>query len=295
MPLSGSNLPPLNRFSGKTAIGIITCNRPDYIEQLLESIDPEVGSIFLINSGESFELRPELMAKLNTLIKTNQTPTAVGRAKNEVLREMRHEGYEYLFLIEDDVRIKNNKVFEKYIETAAETGLWAGQLSYGTHGGETGGNVNSDGSPKIRESVDYKHCSIDLYPQSFQAFTLYHANVFKILGYFDEFYINAAEHLDHYYGAFIKGLGNYFWYFPDIEKSYEYLEDIDDGHTGSVIRKSEDWRENMQKAWGWFRKKWNYTPTQIPQPDPAKVIERLNFLEENYSRKDLLINETTTE
>lgn len=280
-----------NRFADKTAIGIVTCNRPHFLRQVLESLDPFVGKVYVINAGLdsiSEELGAFAGDDLVVLDADGSKPVAVGRAKNQVMRTMRHDGFEYLFLIEDDVRVKDNTVFETYIETAAETGLWAGQLSYGTHGGQTGGNVNPDGTPKVRETVDYEQNSIDLYGQSFQAFTLYHANVIKILGYFDEYYVNAAEHLDHYYEAFIKGLGSYFWYFPDIENSSHYLEDIDDGHTESVIRKSDTWGDDMKRAWGWFQKKWNYTPDRIPRSQPSKVIERLNFIEENYARKDLL-------
>ena len=127
MPLSGCFLEEssnqskeyvyLNRFADKTAIGIVTCNRPDFFKTLLESIDPSVGDIFVINAGDEFELDDVMLSsKITKFIKTNINPTAVGRAKNEILREMRHSGYEYLFLIEDDVKIKDNKVFEKYIE-----------------------------------------------------------------------------------------------------------------------------------------------------------------------------------
>lgn len=277
----------INKFSEDTAVGIITCNRPEFVEQLLQSIDPSVGSIFLINSGNDIELSLDSKTKLSEYIKTEISPTPVGRAKNQILRKMRHLGFKYLFLIEDDVKIKDNKVFEKYITTAAATGLWAGQLSYGTHGGKSGGNIDPEGNPRV-ETVDYDSCSINLYPQSFQAFTLYHSNVFKIIGYFDDFYENAGEHLDHYYLSFLHGLGNYFWYFPDIENSWEYLEDIDKDHSESVIRKSPKWRENMQKAWAWFNKKYGKSPTDIPKVTLDKVSDRLNFLELNYSKKELL-------
>jgi hypothetical protein len=281
----------LNRFAEETAIGIITCNRVDYVKQLLNSIDPSVGSIYLINAGDPFSMNLEdieTFDKITKYIKTEKSPTPVGIAKNAALRNMRHDGFKYLFLIEDDVKIKNNKVFEKYIETAADSGLWAGQLSYGTHGGTVGGNVKGDGTPNVIDSVKYDLHSVDLYPQGLQAFTLYHANVIKLIGYMDEYYVNAGEHLDHYYAAFLKGIGNYFWYFPDIENSSDYLEDIDSGHSGSIIRSSNKWKDNQKKAWAWFRRKYNYFPTQIPQSSKDKILARLEFIEKNYAKKDLI-------
>ncbi len=281
----------LNRFSEETAIGIITCNRVEYVTQLLKSIDSSVGSIYLINSGDPFPMNLENLDtfdKVFKYIKTEKSPTPVGIAKNLALRNMRHDGFKYLFLIEDDVMIKNNKVFEKYIETAADSGLWAGQLSYGTHGGTVGGNVKGNGEPNVIDSVKYDSHSVDLYPQGLQAFTLYHANVIKIIGYMDEYYVNAGEHLDHYYSAFLKGIGNYFWYFPDIENSSDYLQDIDSGHSGSVIRSSNKWKDNQKKAWAWFRRKYNYFPTQIPQSSKDKILARLEFIEKNYAQKNLI-------
>lgn len=288
MPLSGSpKIVKLNKFSEETAIGIITCNRPDFVNQLIDSIDESIGTIFLIDSSEvKTDIKDSF--KLEEHIVTESKPTSVGRAKNQLLRKMRHAGFKYLFLIEDDVKIKDNSVFEVYIKTAAETGLWAGQLSYGGHGGSAGGNIKIDGTPNVKEVVEYDTCSVSLYPQSFQAFTLYHANTIKFLGYFDDFYTNAVEHLDHYYNAFLKGLGNYFWYFPDISNSWDYLEDIDTNHTGSIIRKDPEWKDNVGKAMVWFQRKYGYIPVQIPHPQKDLVLKRLDFIEENYSRKDLL-------
>lgn len=279
----------INKFSSETAIGIVTCNRPEFLNILLDSLDSDVGDIFVFNAGSDFSLSESNSSKVKEILKSSVScPTPVGHAKNSLLRKMRHSGYQYLFLIEDDIKIKDNSVFEKYILTAAETGLWAGQLSYGLHGGEIGGNVKKDGTPNIIEKVDYENCKIDVYPQSFQAFTLYHANVLKIIGYFDEFYTNAVEHLDHYYLSFLNGLGNYFWYFPDIEDSWKYIEDIDSNHSESVIRKDPEWGDNVKKAWAWFNKKYGLFIRQIPKVNKELILARLKFIEDNYSRKNLL-------
>lgn len=281
----------INKFSEETAIGIVTCDRPDFLFKLLDSIDSSAGSIFVINAGGNLGVSDDFLIEkynLAKIIHTTNSPEPVGRAKNKVLREMRHSGYSYLFLIEDDIEIIDNSVFELYIKTAADSGLWAGQLSYGIHGGIAGGNLKSDGSPNIITTVEYDKTSVDVYPQSFQAFTLYHANVIKIIGYFDDMYVNAAEHLDHYYLAFNKGLGSYFWAFPDVKDSYMYIKDIDDNHSKSVIRSNPDWKNNVKKAWGIFKAKYGFFPTDIKKPTEKEVIDRFNFIETNYSRKELI-------
>jgi hypothetical protein len=275
----------LNNFKQKTAVALITCNREDFLHKAYESIDHSaVEQVFIINAGEQLKKKPE-NAKIIQCVKN---PTVVGIAKNIALREMRNAGYDFLFLMEDDVIIKNNKVFEKYIYTAMDSGLWAGQLSYGVHGGVGGGNVGEDGTPLKRATVQYSQTKVDLYKNSLHAFVLYHANTLPHIGYMGENYVNAAEHLDHYYVAFLKGLGVNYWYFPDIENSFEYLEDIDSNHTSSVIRKSAEFTKNFSESWNIFREKHGMYPHEVSDSLLEEVQNRLNFLETHYSQKQFL-------
>jgi len=275
----------INRFKEKTALAIITCNREDFLEKSLSTVDfNAVDKVFIINAGKHLQKVPDNV----TLIQCIRNPTVVGIAKNIALREMKHAGYEFLFLMEDDVLVKNNEVFQKYIETAMDSGLWAGQLSYGTHGGIGGGNVGKEGEALTRLTVQYDKHKVDLYKHSLHAFVLYHANTIDHIGYMSENYLNAAEHLDHYYVAFLKGLGNHYWYFPDIENSFEYLEDIDKNHENSVIRKSDDFSQNFSQSWGIFKEKYSAYPHEITDSSTEEVQERLDFLEKNYSQKNML-------
>ena len=275
----------INKFKNRTAVAIITCNREEFLHQAVESIDRDaVGEIFVVNAGAHLKNKPEGIK----VIQCNRNPTVVGIAKNIALREMKKNGYEFLFLMEDDVRVKDNRVFQKYIETAMDSGLWAGQLSYGVHGGIGGGNVSPDGTPLKRLTVQYTANKVDLYRNSFHAFVLYHANTLNHIGYFSENYLNAAEHLDHYLTAYLKGLGCNYWYFPDIENSFEYLEDIDENHGSSVIRNSKEFSSNFSTSWGIFKDKFNYYPHEVHDSTIEEVQERLNFLEQNYSQKTLL-------
>lgn len=275
----------LNRFKAQTAVALITCNREDFLHKALDSIDRDsVNQIFVINAGAFLKKTPEDVK----LIQCTRNPTVVGIAKNIALREMKNSGYDFLFLMEDDVIVKNSKVFEKYIDTAMDSGLWAGQLSYGTHGGAGGGNVDNDGNPLKRVTVQYTKNKVDLYKHSLHAFVLYHANTLQHIGYMAENYINAAEHLDQYYTAFLKNLGCHYWNFPDIEDSFEYLEDIDSNHENSIIRNSSDFTKNFSTSWGIFKEKFGMFPHEVPDSSPEEVHERLNFLERNYSQKQLL-------
>jgi len=276
-----------NPFKEKTAVAIITCNRENFLHQAVSSIDRDaVGEIFIVNAGGPLENKPEGVK----IVQCNRNPTVVGIAKNIALREMKKHGYEFLFLMEDDVKVKDNNVFQKYIETAMDSGLWAGQLSYGVHGGIGGGNVAPDGTPLKRLTVQYSNHKVDLYRNSFHAFVLYHANILNHIGYFSENYLNAAEHLDHYYNAYLKGFGCNYWYFPDIENSFDYLEDLDSNHGSSVIRSSKEFTSNFSTSWGIFKDKYNFYPHEVTDSTVEEVNERLNLIEQNYSQKSLLVS-----
>lgn len=275
----------LNRYKEKTAVALISCNREDFLHKAYDSIDHDsVDKVYIINAGSQFKKNPE-NAKI---IQCARNPTVVGIAKNIALKEMRNAGYDFLFLMEDDVFVKDNNVFQKYIDTAMDSGLWAGQLSYGTHGGVGGGNVADDGTPLKRLTVQYTQHKVDLYKHSLHAFVLYHSNTLPHIGYMGENYCNAAEHLDHYYTSYLKKLGANYWYFPDIEDSFEYLEDIDSNHTNSVIRNSTDFRKNFSESWGIFKSKFSAFPHEITDSTIEEVQERLDFLEKNYSQKQFL-------
>jgi hypothetical protein len=276
----------MNKFKNETAVIIITCNRESFFRKLYDSIDKEsVDKIYVVNAGDRYSEYPDDVE----VIFPKRNPTVVGIAKNLGLRKAKADGYKYLFLVEDDVLIKDNKVWEEYILTAADSGLWTAQLSYGVHGGIAGGNVNKDGTPKRRAVVDYTSKKVDLYLYSFQAFTLIHADHLTDSVYFREIYSNAAEHLDQHQTIFLKEhKGVPILWHPDIHNSFLYIEDQDSNHTSSVIRKSKDFHKNFSDAWGEFKLKFGYHPQNAPVFSQDDVLKMLEDIEGNYSNKDLL-------
>jgi hypothetical protein len=83
-------------------------------------------------------------------------------------------------------------------------------------------------------------------------------------------------------------LGNSYWYFPDIENSFEYLEDIDTNHNSSVIRNSPDFRNYFSTGWGIFKEKYDVYPHEITDSSVEEVMKRLDFIEAHYSQKQIV-------
>lgn len=267
----------INEFAEKTAIGIITCNRTEMFKKCRASISNDVGNIYVFNAGT--EAIPMFDYTATIHASGNKSNIPVGWAKNELVRSIRaNTDNEFIFLIEDDVEIIDNKIFELYIKTAFKTGLW-GCLSYGGHGN---GNRSKEGEIEALESVKYDDdIIVDLYRNSLAAFTLFHRNIFREIGFFDERFINAAEHLDHYVEQYVKGIAPPFWYFPDIHESWKYIKDQDNNHEKSVIRKDDTFFRN---GWEAFKKKRNMYPHQIPLVDREQVLEKLTEIEKTYGK-----------
>jgi len=274
-------------FKNKTTVGIVTCNRPEFFLKAYESIDKDaVDSICVVNSGDKYPSYPEGC----DVTFCQKNPTVVGVAKNILLRKMREKSpnAEFFFVMEDDVCIKDNAVFEKYIRTGLESGLIHGQLSFATHGGIAGGNVNAEtGKSNKRATVKYDKHQVDFFKHSFAAFTFFHASTFRALGLnlFNEKFLNAAEHLELHYRLQKKAMGTPFYYFADVADSFEYITDQDIDHKNSAIRNNPDFMPNFQYSWNLFKELHGKFPTSVPEIPKEQLMPWLEQLETLYAIK----------
>lgn len=277
----------MNKFKKQSVLGIITCNREHMLRKLVDSIDSTCfDKMYIINNGAP------LKGKYNgfEILKSNRNPTPVGIGKNWFIREARKTHPNgWLFVLEDDVTIINNEVWQRYIETSLDSGI-TGQLSYALHGGIAGGNVNADATPKIKATVKYSKFNVNFYQFGYAAFTLYHASIFDFAGYMDERYINAAEHLDHYLtinkDKNLKGVPIH--WFPDIADSFLYIEDQKQNFEDSSIRTDKDFRKNFMDAWSLFKLKHGDYPNEVPDVSKEALMQRLTELEFLYASQKLL-------
>jgi hypothetical protein len=279
----------INKYKKQTAAAIITCNRQDFFNKLEKSIDRNaIDKLYVICAGDTYEKFPDDVI----VIHPQNKPCVVGHAKNIALQRMRDDGYVYLFLIEDDIEITNNSVFEKYIQTAADSGLWFFQLSYATHGSVAGGNVLPDGTPNKLHTIQYSKTKVDIYRESFAAFSMTHRDIFAITGndvFYPE-YLNACEHLDTHMLLSQKtpSTGLPFYTFADIHNSFEYIKDLSPNHQDSVIRKDPKFLEKFLNGAKLFEKRWKVRLNQIDKPSPVTLMGKLEELEQLYSNKSII-------
>ncbi|NBP00768.1 MAG: glycosyltransferase family 2 protein [Proteobacteria bacterium] len=261
----------------KVGVGIVTCNRPNFFIKCFNSI-PKDLTIVIVNDGKDFSDWKKLITGPNIHYIHNKTNMGVGKSKNKLFKELLKHKCKHIFIIEDDIVVKDPKVFEQYIKASQVSGIQ--HFNFGYHGPANRGGI-SGGSPAPRFIVDYGNIKIAINAHSVGAFCYYTKEVLEKVGLLDEDYTNAFEHVDHDYRIYKAGYGTPYWNFPDLANSCDYLEEIECSERSSSIRPRNDWRENIMKGAALFLKKHSYNPAwQNAVPDSSKedVIKLLKKL-----------------
>ena len=264
----------------KIGLGLITCDRPDFFKKSGDSIYKLDCIKVVVDDGES---------KVETLvdkIDTDQPKSGVGKAKNKALNYLLNHGCEHIFLMEDDIEILDEKIFDLYIKASQSTGIK--HFNFGLHGNH---NLDSYGNPTIRKTVNYPdNTKIDLYPNVLGAFSYYHKDVFVKAGLMDENFYNALEHVDHTYQIIKEGYHPPFRWFADVNGANKYLKDIVPDHQQSKIRNESDFMKNFQKALDIFIEKnkfsvvHGYGPTEKNHTE-QEVLDNLKIIWKQYHQE----------
>lgn len=254
-------------MSTKIGVGIITCDRPDYLKKLVKSLDGiPVDDLIIINDGEK-----QLDGGKIKVFNNSPSKQGVGKTKNQALEYLKNN--DYIFLLEDDIVIKDKTIFEKYIQASKLSGIQ--HFNFAFHGVD---NYKPDGTPAIRLKLDYSpEVSVCLYPNVYGAFSMYTKKCIKEVGLMDEFYYNAMEHVDHTAAIIKAGMHPPFRWFADIADSNKYIEEIDRAHSGSEIRRDQKWIENFHKAADHFAQKFGFD-VRNPQANTASKEETINTI-----------------
>jgi GT2 family glycosyltransferase len=259
----------------KIGVGIITYKRPKYFSRVIETIPfDRVDNVVVVNDDPDVEPCNCSDLKYHEII--NERNFGVGISKNKALKYLIEQGCTHLFLIEDDILITDPDVFDVYIKTAKRSGIW--HLNFGKA---------DPGRSKLKFNRRYINGEgIDLYHNPQGSFSYIRSNIINKLGYFDENYVNAFEHIDFVNTLIQNGLHPPFWYFADVINSNNYLRPIEGSQEKSTITNTSNYEINWKLSADYFRKKWGYFTNQIVDVGRIKTEETLNFIENNYSKKN---------
>ena len=106
----------------KIGIGIITCDRFDYLNNCLESLPEIDGPIVIVNDGkQDIKSRVQKLKNHKQIhLIQHKVNKGVGISKNDALTYLLSQGVEHLFLLEDDIVILDKSIFEEYIKSRFE-------------------------------------------------------------------------------------------------------------------------------------------------------------------------------
>ena len=195
---------------------------------------------------------------------------SVGHSKNALLDYLfRNEKCTHVFLIEDDIIVKDGVVFEEYIKTAADTGIL--HLNYGYHG--PANKVNGVDTPRL--VVRRKNSTLALNYHSVGAFSYYHKKFYENVGVHRPEFKNAWEHVELCARAVERGYLPAFWWFPDVFDSSRWLTEIEGSIQNSSIRHTKEWTENMKKGAQIFKNLYGFIPIHMPDTPQNEVLDEL--------------------
>jgi GT2 family glycosyltransferase len=268
-------------------VGIVTCNRLDYFEKCYNSVKTAVGvdKIAVCNDGKT-----SVPIDSNTEYIEHKTNKGVGISKNDLLKlALKDPNIEHIFLLEDDMLVKDPEVFLKYIEGARASGIY--HLNFGP-----GSPFNrkqdftfdlhnrhlcsheSPLNPKL--IVEYnKDVKLAFYEHTVAMLSYFHRKVLEDVGLHDEEFFNAWEHVDLTYRIIKAGYHPPFWWFADIADSDKLIDTAPGAiDNSSIANKTEQWSKNVYGGREIYLKKHGHYPNQPPSVSKQEVVDIIKKL-----------------
>lgn len=275
----------------KIGLGIVTCDRPDFLNKCIESIcTSNIDVRAIVNDGK-------VDVKHNNFhVIKNEENLGVGKSKNRLLKYLYEQGCDYIFLLEDDMLVLDNDVFKKYIEAYKASGI-----HHFNYGPGSPFNRKQDfqfdlhnrhlcdqhSEPNPRKILDYGNgIKISLFEHTVAMFSFFTREVVNKVGYIDEDFYNAWEHVDHTYRIIKEGYHPPFWYFADIHNSHLYLSEAPEAiDKSSIAGDSEQWKKNVYGGREIYLKKHGHYPNNPPYVSDKQVIESVKKIKDVHSIK----------
>lgn len=270
-------------------VGIITCDRPEFFRKCYKSLPKDkIDYLCVVNDGEQAIddcIPDEEKSKIRLFDHRGKPRQGVGRSKTQTIEYLMDQDCEHIFLIEDDIIVIDDNVFDKYIEASKETGIK--HFMFGYHG--PANKTMSGGTPVPKYKFKYHNTIIVLNEHCVGAFCYYHRSCIEKCGFFDPRYYNAFEHIEHSHKLALNGFTTPYWNWADIYESWNYLDELACSENNSSIRGNSDWQANIQKGYETFRKSYGYTPFGqgcVPDTPPDELKKILKDIYEKHSNRD---------
>lgn len=272
----------------KIGIGIITCNRTDYLKALLDSIKHcNWAEFIIVNDGDHLEL-----PGYNYYIHNNEKNLGVGKSKNIAMQHLLDKGCDYIFIIEDDMIILDDTVFDKYIQASKASGIHhfnygpgspfnrKQDIQFDLHNRHL---LDQHSEPNPKMVLDYgSDIKISLFEHTVAMFSFFTRAVLEKVGLYDEAYYNAWEHVDHTYMIIKAGYHPPFWWFADLYDSHKYITEAPEAiNNSSIANNNEQWHKNVYGGREIYKQKHGHYPNEPLFYTKDQVIQTLKQLKKS--------------
>ena len=249
----------------KIGVGVVTYNSEEYFKELYESIPfNKIDELVVVNGGEKYK---DLYDTNWIQHNKNYYPAF---CRNDCINFLRNRKCEHIFIIEDDMIIKNSDIFEKYITASKVTGLK--YFSYVSMSWDSG--TSNHRTPRM--SVNYSGgVGISLYQNMCNEFTYHHASCYDKVGLYDTVFRDPFD-IDMAYRESQSDYCTPFWWFPDLTNSDELIENNPNAKSRLQSERPDGSREErIQEQWKIFIEKHGKSVNQISDTTQEEVIQLL--------------------
>jgi len=199
----------MSMVKNKIGVGIVTYNSEDYFNSLYTTLPfDNIDDVVVVNGGKPYN---GIYEPCNWIQHSSNYYPAVCR--NDAVNFLMNRGCEHIFLIEDDMLIKDKNIFTDYINASKISGLK--YFSYCSTSWESG----EPGARTPRLTVEYTpEVSISFYKNMCNEFTYHHYTAFETTGLYDTRFRDPFD-IDLAYRESMQSYAAPFWWFADITNS----------------------------------------------------------------------------
>ena len=262
----------------KIGCGITTYRRLEQLSRLCQSLPMEVIDALVIVNDDPDTPLPERLGRAHVIHNTQNL--GVGKSKNKAMRWLLQQGVEHVFMLEDDVFIKDPEVFARYVQASALSGIQ--HFKYGPVAA-LNTCLCGAGAPSLRMGLG-KGEGLDFYPAPRGAFSYFSRYCIETVGLYDEQYYNAFEHIDHTLRIIQHGLHPPFGFFADIADSQHYIGTDTWSEQQSIIGQMENHSEATAGADSYFSDKHGLSQGSLLGAGLAEVLQAILAIQQRFGR-----------
>lgn len=261
------------QVADKIGVGIVTYNSENYFKALWNSLlqtGVSFDELVVVNGGDSYKDKYECNWIQHNV---NYYPAV---CRNDAVNFLLNRNCDHIFLIEDDMIIKNKDIFNKYINASKKSGLK--YFSYVSTSWDSG--TPEKRTPRLTVEYD-KDTSVSFYRNMCNEFTYHHKSVFNKIGLYDTQFRDPFD-IDMALRESKENHAAPFWWFADVTSSDDLICNNPEAVSRLQSNRPDGSREErIQKQWELFYNKHGLYVNQVPDLDQASVLSKIKSIRNN--------------